>query len=82
MPAPCMPPIDRDHDTGIGSAFGAGAERVVSFFGGVFDKILLGPMGPTVSASGHSPYISDWGYNPFLLPLEKWSQTGCSQKKN
>ena len=81
MPAPCMPPIDRDHDTGIGSAFGAGAERVVSFFGGVFDKILLGPMGPTVSASGHSPYISDWGYNPFLLPLEKMVTDGLFSEK-
>ncbi len=70
LPAPCMPAISPYHNTGIGSSYGAGAKRISDFFGGIFDKIQLGPMGQTDKESKHSPYVSDLKPNPFFIPLE------------
>ncbi|MBQ7413033.1 MAG: 4-alpha-glucanotransferase [Alphaproteobacteria bacterium] len=81
LPAPCMPPADRTHDTGIGSAVGAGAERLIRFFGGMFDKIQLGPMGRTLREAKHSPYVSDMAPNPFFIPLEKLVEAGLISEK-
>ena len=74
LPAPCMPPKNSYEDTGIGSDSGAGAERIAAFFGGLFDKIQLGPMGRTMKEAKHSPYVSDMAPNPFFIPLEQLAE--------
>jgi len=71
LPAPCMPAKSAYENTGIGSSYGCGAKRIDDFFGGLFDKIQLGPMGKTNSKSKHSPYVSSSKANPFFIPLEK-----------
>ncbi|MDD3668991.1 MAG: 4-alpha-glucanotransferase [Alphaproteobacteria bacterium] len=70
LPGPCMPAIAADKNTGIGSPYGAGAQRIAAFFGPAVDKIQLGPWGKTYRATGHSPYMSDFAHNPFFIPLE------------
>ncbi len=70
LPGPCMPAISKDEDVGIGSPYGEGAKRVHKFFGGVIDKILLGPGGKTSKKYHHSPYCSEKTPNPFFIPLE------------
>ena len=81
LPAPCMPPETTYKDTGIGSAYGTGAHRIFDFFGGIFDKIQLGPMGKTYPETKYSPYVSDLKPNPFLLPLEKLAEQGLLSEK-
>jgi len=81
LPAPCMPPISTYRNTGIGSAVGQGAQRICQFFGGLFDKIQLGPMGRTLSDAKHSPYVSDLAANPFLIPLEALAEKGLISPK-
>ena len=81
LPAPCMPPASLYENTGIGSDCGAGADRIADFFGGIFDKIQLGPMGRTMKEAKHSPYVSDLAPNPFLIPLEKLVQKGWLSDK-
>ncbi|MDY6407265.1 MAG: 4-alpha-glucanotransferase [Pseudomonadota bacterium] len=76
MPAPCMPPESAYKNTGIGSDVGAGALRIANFFGGLFDKIQLGPMGRTMRQAKHSPYVSDLSPNPFFIPLEELVSKG------
>ncbi len=76
LPGPCMPPVSREEDTGIGSPYGRGAKRVHKFFRGVIDKILLGPGGKTNAAFRHSPYISEVWHNPFFIPLELMVEDG------
>ncbi len=72
LPGPCMPSVDDNHDIGIGSPYGAGANRVWDFWGKSIHKILLGPNGRTCRESKHSPYVSDIRPNPFFIPVEKW----------
>ena len=81
MPAPCMPPKSVYENTGIGSACGAGAKRIADFFGGLYDKIQLGPMGRTIKDTKHSPYVSGMAPNPFLIPLENLVKKGWLSEK-
>ncbi|MBR6412894.1 MAG: 4-alpha-glucanotransferase [Alphaproteobacteria bacterium] len=81
MPAPCMPPESAYRDTGIGSDAGEGATRIARFFGGLFDKIQLGPMGRTMREAKHSPYVSDMAPNPFFIPLEKLAEKNLISSK-
>lgn len=76
LPGPCMPPVSREEDSGIGSPYGRGAKRVHKFFRGVIDKILLGPGGKTNAAAHHSPYVSEVLNNPFFIPLEMMVEDG------
>lgn len=70
LPGTAFPSASYNVDTGIGSPYGAGAKRVAKFFSGVIDKILLNPTGETFPPS-YSPYMSTFGYNPFLIPLSE-----------
>ncbi|MBR2034396.1 MAG: 4-alpha-glucanotransferase [Alphaproteobacteria bacterium] len=70
IPAPCLPPASVEEDTGIGSPVSKGAEKFFDFFEGVFDKILLGPMGRSFPPT-YSPYESTYGQNPLFIDLEK-----------
>lgn len=70
MPAVSFPAADNNTDSGIGSPYGQGAKQFCQFFDGVVDKILLTPTGETFPPT-FSPYTSTFGYNPFLIPLEK-----------
>lgn len=81
LPAPCMPPVSADKDTGIGTAYGAGAARVADFWQGVVHKIQLGPDGRTTAESGYSPYVNKLGHNPFFIPLENLVDRGLIQPK-
>lgn len=76
LPAPCMPPTGAYRDTGIGSPWGDGAKRIADFFGGIFDKVQLGPMGRTHAHANYSPYVSDTTPNPFFIPLERLVRQG------
>lgn len=76
LPGPCMPAADENQDIGIGSPYGAGAERVWDFWGKAVYKILLGPAGRTCREAKHSPYVSDVRPNPFFIPVEKWVAKG------
>lgn len=71
LPGPCMPAASSDRNTGIGSPYGDGAQRVWDFFGRTIDKILLGPDGKTFAKCNHSPYCSETTPNPFFVPLEE-----------
>ncbi len=81
MPGPCMPAVSKEKDVGIGSPYGDGAKRVHSFFGGVVNKILLGPGGKTFKYFEHSPYCSENTPNPFFIPLEYMVRDGLLDKK-
>lgn len=81
LPGPCMPPADCRRDTGIGSPYGEGADRVWDFFQGAVHKILLGPGGKTCREAKDSPYVSEKTANPFLLPLEKLVADGYLSQK-
>lgn len=70
IPGQCMPAFSTHEDTGIGSPYGKGSERFLSFFENVFDKILLGPTGKTFPPL-YSPYESAYTPNPFYISLEE-----------
>ena len=70
LPGPCMPPESEAQNTGIGSPYGKGAQKVASFFHGIIHKILLGPGGKTFKETNYSPYFSEKKHNPFFIPLE------------
>ena len=74
LPATSMPPESKTKDTGIGSPYGKGAERVWRFWQDVVQKIIIGPVGKTDAATWHSPYLSSWNYNPFFIDLERLVQ--------
>ena len=77
LPGPCMPIFDEGYDLGIGSPYGAGAQRVWQFWDKTVHKILLGPGGRTNKQTKHSPYVSDEEYpNPFFVPLEYLQNQG------
>lgn len=76
LPGPCMPALSDNQDIGIGSPYGAGADRVWDFWGKAVHKILLGPGGRTCREAKHSPYVSDVRPNPFFIPVEKWAEKG------
>lgn len=76
LPGPCMPALSNNQDIGIGSPYGAGADRVWNFWGKSIHKILLGPSGKTCREAKHSPYVSDVRPNPFFIPIEKWAKKG------
>ncbi len=76
LPATCMPPESKEKDTGIGSPYSEGAGRVWRFWHGVIQNIMIGPIGKTYSDTWHSPYASDWNYNPFLIDLEALYKKG------
>lgn len=71
LPATSMPPTSSGQDTGIGSPYGKGAKRVWDFWQDIIQKIMIGPVGKTESATWHSPYLSEWNYNPFFIDLEQ-----------
>ncbi len=71
LPATSMPAIDKDHNTGIGSPYGTGAQRIWHFWQDVVQKVMIGPVGKTETATWHSPYLSLWQYNPFFIDLEQ-----------
>ena len=81
LPSPCMPAKSAYENTGIGSVFGDGAERIKNVFGGLFDKIQLGPTGKTNAQAKHSPYVSGSMPSPFLIPLEKLASKGWISTK-
>lgn len=70
IPAPCLPPISKEEDTGIGSPSSKGAEKFFDFFDGIFSKIVLGPMGRSFPPN-YSPYESTQGQNPLFIDLQK-----------
>lgn len=70
IPAPCLPAISPNKDTGIGSPQSEGAKEFFDFFDGLFHKALLGPTGRSFPPL-YSPYESTYGYNPLFLNLEK-----------
>lgn len=76
MPGPCMPAVSSDQNTGIGSPYGKGAQKVADFFDGVIHKILLGPGGKTNKETRYSPYFSEKAHNPFFIPLEALFERG------
>ena len=76
MPGPCMPAISENENSGIGSPYGKGAERVWDFWGTALHKIQLGPGGRTNKITGHSPYMSELADNPFFIPPESLVQCG------
>ena len=58
-------------DISIGSPYSNGAKEVVKFFGGIFDKIILGPWGKTSNATKNSPYNSTLeSKNPYFINFE------------
>lgn len=69
IPGPCMPATD--NDVGIGTPYGKGAERLIDFFSGCIDKLLLGPSGK-VFPPFYSPYESAFGENPFFIVFDEW----------
>lgn len=70
LPGPCMPCVSEDENSGIGSPYGVGAERVWQFWDKTLHKILLGPAGAVVAETSYSPYMSEVNLNPFFIPLE------------
>jgi len=70
IPGVSFPAISSAKNTGIGSPYGEGAEKVAFFLDGVVDKVLLTPTGETFPPY-FSPYTGSFGYNPFFIPLEK-----------
>ena len=79
MPGSCMPAGSVGEDSGIGSPYGQGAQRLADFF--VLDKVMVGPLGKTNAQAEHSPYMSSLQPNPFLIPLEKlYEQSLLSEK--
>lgn len=70
IPGVSFPALSSAKNTGIGSPYGEGAEKVAFFFEGVVDKVLLTPTGETFPPY-FSPYTGSLGYNPFFIPLEK-----------
>ena len=74
IPAPCLPAISPEKDTGIGSPQSKGAKEFFDFFEGLFHKALLGPTGKSFPPF-YSPYESTYGYNPLFLDLEKLTTT-------
>ncbi len=70
LPATSMPPESETKDSGIGSPYGAGAERIWRFWHNIIHKIMLGPLGKTEAVTWHSPYLASWDYNPFFIDLE------------
>ncbi len=81
LPASSMPPVSKEQDTGIGSPYGEGAARVWRFWHSIIHKIMIGPIGKTSAVTWHSPYLSSWDYNPFLIDLEKLVQRKWLSKK-
>ena len=71
LPATSMPASTQNQNSGIGSPYGKGAERVWHFWDHIIHKIMVGPVGKTSAATWHSPYLSSWNYNPFFIDLEK-----------
>ena len=71
LPATSMPAPTRERNTGIGSPYGKGAERIQKFWQKIIHKIMIGPVGKTEAATWHSPYLSSGEYNPFLIDLEQ-----------
>ena len=83
LPGPCMPASDPNHDIGIGSPYGLGAEKVWQFWDKTVDNILLGPPGKTFAKTQHSPYVSDDEQaNPFFIPPEKLLVKGLISKQD
>ena len=82
IPAPCLPPVTKEEDTGIGSPSSQGAERFFDFFDGVFSKAVLGPMGRSF-APNYSPYESTQGQNPLFIDLKSLTENkyGCLLSK-
>ena len=74
LPAASMPSPSKEQDTGIGSPYGSGAERIWKFWQGIIQKIMIGPVGKTEAKTWHSPYLTTWDYNPFLIDLENLVQ--------
>jgi len=74
IPGQCFPAESSSKNLGIGSPYGNGAKRFISFWNGIIHKILLGPCGRTFPPL-FSPYESGLGENPFFIPLEKWAGT-------
>ncbi len=70
LPGPCMPAWSIDKDSGIGSPYGIGAQRIADFWKDCVHKILLGPNGKTTPETNFSPYVSEILHNPFFIPLE------------
>ena len=79
MPGSCMPATSLYEDTGIGSPYGKGAQRLADFF--VLDKVMVGPLGKTTQKANHSPYMSSLQANPFLVPLEELCRQGVLSER-
>lgn len=57
-----------EEDFSIGSPYSNGAKEFFDFFGGIFDKCVLGPWGLTSESFKHSPYNSMLeSLNPFFI---------------
>ena len=69
MPATSMPAESKNKDSGIGSPYGKGAERVWLFWQDIVQKIMIGPIGKTDPSNWHSPYLALWEHNPFFIDL-------------
>jgi len=81
LPATSMPASTPSKDTGIGSPYGSGAQRIWHFWHDFIHKIIIGPIGKTEAKTWHSPYLASWDYNPFFVNLEALVKKGWLKRQ-